>query len=136
MTHRTTATATTTATTTAAAAALLLWALLSPTGARGADEPPAAHPAFSLEDPARILAGRKRFGSTCAAYCHGAEGEGGKTPKFKGKSDFMPAEAFKVITEGRTGTDVMPPWGKAFTPEQIWELVAYLQYLSRQPASE
>jgi mono/diheme cytochrome c family protein len=28
----------------------------------------------------------------------------------------------------------MPPWGKAFTPEQIWELVAYLQFLSTQPS--
>ena len=29
----------------------------------------------------------------------------------------------------------MPPWGGAFTPEQIWELVAYLQFLSTQPSS-
>jgi mono/diheme cytochrome c family protein len=27
----------------------------------------------------------------------------------------------------------MPPWGNTFTPEQIWELVAYLQELSTQP---
>jgi len=26
----------------------------------------------------------------------------------------------------------MPPWGAAFTEEQIWELVAYLQYLGKQ----
>jgi mono/diheme cytochrome c family protein len=26
----------------------------------------------------------------------------------------------------------MPPWGKAFSPEQIWELVAYLNWLSQQ----
>lgn len=91
---------------------------------------------FELTDAARIQAGKKRFGSTCAAYCHGAEGEGGKTPRFKGRHDFVPAEAFKVITEGRTGTDVMPPWGRAFTPEQIWELVAYLQFLSTQPVPE
>jgi len=28
--------------------------------------------------------------------------------------------------------DVMPPWGKSLTPEQIWELVAYLKFLSIQ----
>lgn len=98
-----------------------------------AAEPPAAP--FELTDPARIDAGKKRFGSTCAAYCHGSGGEGGKAPSFKGRSDFVPAEAFKVISEGRRGADIMPPWGKAFTPEQIWELVAYLQFLATQPPS-
>ena len=110
--------------------------LFTPMAARAVGEASGAQPPFSLEDTSRIQTGKKRFGSTCAAYCHGAEGEGGKTPKFKGRSDFVPAEAYKVITEGRTGTDVMPPWGKAFTPEQIWELVAYLQWLSTQPAAE
>lgn len=94
-----------------------------------ADAPP-----FDLADPARISVGKRRFGSTCAAYCHGAEGEGGKTPRFKGRADFAPAAAFRTISEGRRGTDVMPPWGKAFSPEQIWELVAYLKFLAEQPA--
>ena len=115
---------------------LLLSALFMPAPVHAGDDAAGAQPPFNLNDPARIQAGKKRFGSTCAAYCHGAEGEGGKTPRFKGKSDFLPAEAYKVITEGRTGADVMPPWGKAFTPEQIWELVAYLRFLSTQPASE
>jgi mono/diheme cytochrome c family protein len=90
---------------------------------------------FDLSDPARIATGKKRFGANCAAYCHGSEGEGGKTPAFKGNTNFSPADAHKTITEGRTGSDVMPPWGNAFTPEQIWELVAYLNHLSKQPAS-
>ena len=94
---------------------------------------PAAHtPPFSLDDPARIEAGKGRFGATCAAYCHGSGGVGGRAPSFKGRSDFVPAEAFKVISEGRRGTDIMPPWGKTFTQEQLWELVAYLQWLSTQ----
>ena len=92
-------------------------------------------PAFDLNDTGRIELGKKRFNSTCAAYCHGAEGEGGKTPPFKGNKNFSPNDAFKTITEGRRGTDIMPPWGNAFTPEQIWELVAYLQFLSKQPAT-
>lgn len=92
-------------------------------------------PPFDLSDQARISTGKKRFGANCAAYCHGSEGEGGKTPRFKGNKDFSPAIAFQTITEGRTGSDVMPPWGNTFTPEQIWELVAYIDYLSKQPAS-
>ncbi len=93
----------------------------------------AAEPPFSLDDESRIDAGRRRFARTCAAYCHGAEGSGGRAPAFKGNSRLVPEEAFKVITEGRRGSDIMPPWGSSFTPEQIWELVAYLRVLSRQP---
>lgn len=90
-------------------------------------------PPFDLNDPARIAAGKARFGSTCAAYCHGREGEGGKTPPFKGRTDLTPENAFKTISEGRRGTDVMPPWGNAFSKEEIWELVAYIHYLGQQP---
>lgn len=89
-------------------------------------------PPFDLSDAGRIQAGKSRFNQTCAAYCHGYEGEGGKAPNFKGRTDLSPEGAFKVITEGRRGADVMPPWGKAFTSEQIWELVAYLKFLGTQ----
>ncbi|HWH74053.1 MAG TPA: cytochrome c [Methylibium sp.] len=102
--------------------------------ALGAAAASAADAPFDLTDPARIAAGKLRFGSTCAAYCHGNEGSGGKAPAFKGRSDFVAADAYKVITEGRRGADIMPPWGNAFTPEEIWELVAYLQHLSTLPA--
>ena len=101
---------------------------------RAEDTAPAVSAApFDLKDPARIEIGRKRFGSTCAAYCHGSGGEGGRAPSFKGRTDFVPNDAFKTITEGRRGSDVMPPWGNAYKPEEIWELVAYLQFLTTQP---
>jgi mono/diheme cytochrome c family protein len=96
----------------------------------------AADAPFDLKDPARIAAGKLRFGSTCAAYCHGNEGTGGKAPSFKGRKDFVAADAFKTITEGRRGADIMPPWGNAYTPEEIWELVAYLQHLSTLPPAQ
>lgn len=88
---------------------------------------------FDLADPTRIAIGKKRFNVNCGAYCHGFEGSGGKTVPFRGNKDFTAPGAFKVITEGRRAADVMPPWGKAFTPEEIWELVAYLQFLANQP---
>jgi mono/diheme cytochrome c family protein len=80
--------------------------------------------------------GKLRFNSTCAGYCHGFEGTGGSAPTFKGRADdFDPEYAFHTITNGRKGSgDVMPRWGAAFTPEQIWELVAYLTFLSKQKA--
>lgn len=112
--------------------AALVAGLCVATGAAFAGDAPAAP--FDLADPARIDAGKRRFGSTCAAYCHGNEGSGGKTPAFRGRTDFVAAEAYKVIVEGRRGADIMPPWGNAFKPEEIWELVAYLQHLSTLPA--
>jgi len=93
----------------------------------------APQPPFALGDPARIAAGKTRFGATCAAYCHGSGGVGGRAPSFRGRSDFSPGDAFKVITEGRRGADIMPPWGNTFSQEEIWELVAYLQDLAKQP---
>ncbi|HSV70972.1 MAG TPA: cytochrome c [Methylibium sp.] len=105
-------------------------ALLGLSMAAGAADAP-----FDIKDPARVAAGKLRFGSTCAAYCHGNEGTGGKAPSFKGRKDFVAADAFKTITEGRRGADIMPPWGNAYTPEEIWELVAYLQHLSTLPAN-
>lgn len=87
---------------------------------------------FDLADPARIEVGRKRFNKTCAGYCHGFEGVGGRAPDFKGRKDLPVQVMFETITQGRVGADVMPPWGTAFSAEQIWELVAYLQYLGTQ----
>lgn len=87
---------------------------------------------FDLEDPTRIEAGRRRFAKTCAGYCHGHEGTGGRAPDFKGRDDLAPEMAFETISKGRQGAEVMPPWGAAFSPDQIWELVAYLKHLGRQ----
>lgn len=104
-------------------AAVLAGALLAQP-ALANDKPP-----FDLADQARIAAGKSRFSSTCAAYCHGFEGGGGKTPAFRGRKDFKPAELFKTITEGRVGDDVMPSW-KGFSADKRWELVAYIMSLA------
>jgi mono/diheme cytochrome c family protein len=109
-----------------------LVAALAAAAAAAAQAQPA--PSFDLGDENRIAAGKRRFGSTCAAYCHGAEGVGGRAPSLKGNPHFTPEATYKVIAEGRRGSGVMPPWGGAFSSEQIWELVAYLQVLSQQPA--
>src|SRR5438876_596678 len=69
-------------------------------------------PSFELTDPERIAAGKKRFNKTCAGYCHGAEGVGGRAPDFKGRKDLPDEEAFKTIFHGRRGADIMPPWGQ------------------------
>ena len=96
------------------------------------DKQGAANPSFELSDPARINIGKKRFNSTCAAYCHGAEGSGGKVA-FKGNLELTPERIYKSILMGKSGADIMPPWGRTFTSEEIWELTAYVSYLTKQP---
>lgn len=103
------------------------------TPSHGGDNPP--KPPFDLMDESRIAAGKTRFGSTCAAYCHGNEGVGGRTQAFKGRTDFSPEALFKVITEGRSGADVMPTYG-GMAEEKRWELVAYILHLGRQKADK
>lgn len=116
-----------------AAAALALQTFWTPAmaGEDGAGEalPKAS---FELTDPERIAAGKKRFNKTCAGYCHGYEGVGGRAPDFKGRTDLPDEEAFRTIFNGRRGADIMPPWGQAFSSDQIWELVAYIKFLGTQ----
>jgi mono/diheme cytochrome c family protein len=91
---------------------------------------------FDLSDAEHIKAGHKRFNKTCAAYCHGFQGSGGRAPALNAPDGLPPEQMFTVITEGRRGAEVMPPWGTSFTPEQIWELIAYIQSLrSTAPAA-
>jgi mono/diheme cytochrome c family protein len=94
---------------------------------RSTNEPP-----FDLSDPERIESGKLRFGANCAAYCHGFEGSGGKSPAFRGRTDLTRDDLFKVITDGRRGSDIMPAWG-GLSVEKRWELVAYILHLTRQP---
>ncbi|MCB1909002.1 MAG: cytochrome c [Rhodocyclaceae bacterium] len=89
---------------------------------------------FSLDDAERIAAGRKRFNKTCAGYCHGHDGVGGRAPDFRGRSELTAQFLYDTIYHGREGADVMPPWGDALSEERIWELVAFLRHLGALPA--
>lgn len=89
----------------------------------GADGP--ALP-FELTNKARILAGRDRFQSTCAAFCHGHE-----PALFIGREGLEPQYVYNTIRDGGKGATPMPPWGEVFSPEEIWEIVAYLKSLGK-----
>lgn len=86
---------------------------------------------FSLTDPERIKSGKARFDSTCAAFCHGFE-----PALFIGRSDLDPDYVYATIRDGGRGATPMPPWGEIFTPEEIWELVAYVRSLGDYPSTE
>ncbi|MCC7251942.1 cytochrome c [Hyphomicrobium sp.] len=82
---------------------------------------------INLNDAARIEAGKERFHSTCADFCHGHE-----PALFIGRP-VEPHHAFETIRDGGKGATPMPPWGDVFSEEEIWELVAYLNHLGKAP---
>ncbi len=86
-----------------------------------------------LRDPASAAHGEKIFNSTCT-FCHGHEGRGGQGRPLYGQP-LEPNRIFKIITKGRRrGGMRMPPYQKAFSDTQRWELVAYLLTLASEPS--
>lgn len=78
---------------------------------------------FELSDPARIAAGKDRFESTCAAYCHGIE-----PALFVNREGLSEGYVYAAIRDGgQGGAAPMPPWGEVFSEWEIWELVAYIK---------
>lgn len=85
---------------------------------------------INLEQDSVIQEGKTRFIQTCA-YCHGQEGEAGKTRPFKTHTDWEPQAIFDTISNGRRrGGNIMPTWKDSIPPEEIWKIVAYIKSLS------
>jgi putative heme-binding domain-containing protein len=81
------------------------------------------------DNKTRIEAGRKLFTGSCSNnYCHGSAGTGGGGPKLKDR-EFTAGHLTRVITDGIPGT-AMPGFKKAYTAEQIAQIVAYVISLS------
>ncbi|MBI1790978.1 MAG: c-type cytochrome [Acidobacteria bacterium] len=83
--------------------------------------------------PQDVSAGAKTFRSHCAP-CHGLNGEGGRGPNlasgafFHGGSD---AALLQNISDGIPGTE-MP--GLFYSPDRVWQVIAYLRSLNRPSA--
>lgn len=87
---------------------------------------------FAANPTAAIAAGKRAFDGICVA-CHGPGGSGTErapaldSGQFKhGGEDF---DLFQTIQKGVPGTQ-MPSFA-SFSPEQTWQLVSYVQSLSR-----
>jgi len=80
----------------------------------------------SLDDEAVIQEGAALFTQSCAVYCHGPKGIGGRGPRLRGRQ-FDKDYLFNTISNGR---DLMPPFKEIYTREEIWKLVAYVLSLS------
>ncbi len=84
--------------------------------------------------PADIAAGAKIFRGHCGE-CHGLQGEGGRGPSlnsgvfYHGSTD---ADLLNNVTDGIPGT-AMP--GVFFSPDQVWQVVAYVRTLSKSRAA-
>jgi mono/diheme cytochrome c family protein len=116
-------------------AAFILMVGLTPVAGAWSGQSPRA-PEVRLDAAETIEAGRARFDAACT-YCHGAEGEGGKTPGFKGRHDLDGGAIFDVISNGRTrGANIMPAWKGSLSAQARWELVAYILTLEAKPAND
>jgi len=122
------------------AALAAMAALLSPAAHGEADPgvrhtPPApsvmaAPSADALRNPEWIAAGKNKFVHTCA-YCHGTQGEAGKTRSFTSRRGWDPQVIHDTIINGRVnGPNVMPSWKGSIPDEMVWKIVAYIKSLS------
>lgn len=115
-----------------APAFLLVSAALAADGGPEAQAIPIAAPpsAAELTSPDWILEGKKKFVQTCA-YCHGVEGQAGKTRSFKTREGWDPQVIHDTISDGRVnGPNVMPSWKGSIPDAVVWKIVAYIKSLS------
>jgi mono/diheme cytochrome c family protein len=85
----------------------------------------APQPPVDLTNPKTIAAGERLYATSCSHYCHGPHGGQGIGPRLRGR-DFDPYYLYGRIS---SGAPPMPAWGRVYTPEQIWDLVAYIESL-------
>jgi cytochrome c oxidase cbb3-type subunit 3 len=81
-----------------------------------------------------VEAGKRLFVKMNCAGCHAYTGKGWMGPdlsdhywRYGGSDD----EIYKTLYEGRP--QGMPAWGKTLPPDQLWQLVTYVQSLSSTP---
>lgn len=126
---------------------MLSSAVLSNTGYEGPASVPLgdiaggaqAHGAIDMANPlgnsAQTVAhGKRLFRAMNCAGCHGYSGGGGMGPPLNDsywRYGGAPVQIYKTLYEGRPKG--MPAWGHALPPEQLWQIVAYIQSLDESP---
>jgi mono/diheme cytochrome c family protein len=123
--------------------ALAFWALV------GCKSKSAADTKFPQEEvdrknpiestPASIAEGKRLFGATDCALCHGKDGNGkGVLAKDISMNlhDWRRPESLAHFTDGELsylivkGKGRMPPYDGKETPEQVWEMINYIRSIS------
>ncbi|HEV7157123.1 MAG TPA: c-type cytochrome [Caulobacteraceae bacterium] len=78
--------------------------------------------------PQAVAQGKALFTAMNCVYCHGPQGSGLIGPPLDSAAwryGGAPAQIYNSIHDGRP--QGMPAWGSRLPPEQIWQLVAYLE---------
>jgi mono/diheme cytochrome c family protein len=81
-------------------------------------------------DAAAVQQGKQLFTRMNCVYCHGAQASGLIGPSLNDpgwRYGGTPAEIYNSIHDGRPKG--MPAWGAKLPPQQIWQLVAYIESL-------
>jgi cytochrome c oxidase cbb3-type subunit 3 len=86
-------------------------------------------------DAGAVVQGEKLFNGLNCSGCHAPLGGGGMGPPLSDRAwiyGSAPAAIYLSIVQGRPNG--MPAWGRSLPPESLWQLVAYIETLSRAPA--
>jgi cytochrome c oxidase cbb3-type subunit 3 len=90
------------------------------------------------DDPQALMRGKLLFQHLNCVGCHAPGGGGGMGPSLSDKLwlyGSSPGDIYLSISHGRPNG--MPQWGTALPPQAIWQLVTYVQSLSKpQPEFE
>src|SRR5579885_362740 len=98
-------------------------------------QPPIGNPVAS--DPGAKQRGMSYFNGFNCVGCHAANGGGGMGPALSNgafKFGSEPDQLFVVISHG--GPTGMPSWGAVLPEQAIWDMVAYIESISREPAPQ
>lgn len=88
-------------------------------------------------DPGAAQRGMKYFESFNCVGCHAPNGGGGMGPALSNRVFIYgskPAEIYLSILQGRPNG--MPAWGNKLSPDVIWDLVTYIEGISKAPDNE
>lgn len=103
------------------------------------EEDIAPYEAEYIGNAGAIEMGKSVYGNTCL-FCHGGDGRGARAPTLT-TNGFAPdgpndnVYLVNTILNGREGT-IMGAFKEILTEEEIWQVIAYLRYLSDEYAAE
>ncbi len=85
----------------------------------------------NLKDPRVISAGHELYLEKHCSHCHGANGNGGVNLTDRDLSN--PNYVFEAIADGlERGSLRMPGWREVLSEAQIWQVTAYVMWISRR----
>ncbi|HJU18468.1 MAG TPA: cytochrome c [Stellaceae bacterium] len=91
----------------------------------------------AIGNPIAVQRGMQYFAAFNCVGCHAANGGGGMGRALSNRFFLYgasPANIYITIAQGRPNG--MPAWGSMLPPDVIWDLVAYIEQISKAPVKE